>query len=476
MPRIEQPEIQPEIALFADGLKASFYDFFFTFWSRISSDRYVHSKHIEFICNKLQTIGEAIIARERPEHLWYIFNVPPGTTKSSIISTAWPIWLLTRDPGIFIINNSYSSDLSTRDVRRSKNIFTSDLYRAMFPALEIQKNTESFFETRQGGGRYATSTGGTIVGYHGNVGIHDDPLSVEMSHSPAERARGNRFVTETMSGRVRDKAITPQIILMQRLHEEDPTGYIKDRGLDCEHIILPAELTDYTTHPELYTDGLLDPSRLPKEVIQNKQKELGPVAYSAQYDQNPTSKEGLLYSPFETYTDLPPTVGNGNYTDTADAGTDNLLSVSYRKGKDGKIYVTDLLFTDKPMEDTERYMPMLYRRSETRYSNIESNAGGRYFAIKVRQICTKERIPVQIKWFHQAKNKEARILTNAATVNQLIIFPEDWQERWPDFHKHITLYKRLFRANAKHDGPDVLTGIIETEVFSKTRKKIKRTG
>ncbi len=449
-----------------------FYTFFVFFWPLISTDEFVPSKHIEFICNELDDLGHHIINRTKPPHDWYIFNVPPGTTKSSIISVAWPTWLITHDPSIFVINSSYSSGLSERDVRKSKAIITSPEYTTIFGEVKMAKNTESYFETVQGGGRYSTSTGATIVGFHGNVDMHDDPLSVEMSHSPADRARTNRYVTETMTQRVRNKDITPQMIMMQRLHEQDPTGYIIEKGLNVKHYVLPDVLDENTTHPELYTDGLLDPVRLSHDVIERKRKELGEISYSAQYKQNPTSKESLLYDEFRTYTELPATFGNGNYTDTADAGSSYLCSICYQKGKE-HIYVTDVLYTQEPMEKTESMVPMMFKRNGTRYANIESNAGGRYFAIKVAEKAKTP--PTKVTWFHQSKNKESRILTNQSTVNETIIMPYDWKERWPLFARAIMNYKRKFIANEHHDGPDVLTGIVEKEYFAPAGK-LKRRG
>ncbi len=443
-----------------------FYTFFVFFWPLISTDEFVPSKHIEFICNELDDLGHHIINRTKPPYDWYIFNVPPGTTKSSIMSVLWPIWLITIDPSIFVINSSYSAGLSERDVRKSKAVLFSPEYITIFGQIKMAKNTESYFETAQGGGRYSTSTGGTIVGFHGNVNMHDDPLSVEMSYSPADRARANRFVTETMTQRVRNKDITPQVIIMQRLNEEDPTGYIVSRGLNLKHYILPDVLDENTTHPELYTDGLLDPVRLSHDVIERKRKELGDMPYSAQYKQNPTSKESLLYGEFETYKTLPPTYGNGNYTDTADSGDNFLCSISYRIGKEDKIYITDILFTQKSMEETEHMLAMMLQRSDTRYAHIESNSGGRYFATKVQKLATN----TKISWFYQGMNKESRILTNSHTVTQHVVMPYDWQERWPEFYSHVSLYKKVYKANKYNDAADVLTGIIEKEVMHKRVK------
>ena len=74
-----------------------------------------------------------------------------------------------------------------------------------------------------------------------------------------------------------------------------------------------------------------------------------------------------------------------------------------------------MLFTQEPMEVTENLVPMLLTRNNTRYANVESNAGGGYFATKV-----KAKVPrVKVEGFFQGKNKESRILTNAATVNEM---------------------------------------------------------
>jgi hypothetical protein len=50
--------------------------------------------------------------------------------------------------------------------------------------------------------------------------------------------------------------------------------------------------------------------------------------------------------------------------------------------------------------------------------------------------------------------------------------PADWRERWPDFHHHLSTYRRLHRVNRWHDAPDVLTGIIECESASTSRGRI----
>lgn len=69
----------------------------------------------------------------------------------------------------------------------------------------------------------------------------------------------------------------------------------------------------------------------------------------------------------------------------------------------------------------------------------------------------------RIEWFHQYRNKEARVLSNATEVAARIRMPEDWHRRWSEFYGDVVSFRRLFRSNRRDDAPDVLTGIVETE-------------
>ena len=71
---------------------------------------------------------------------------------------------------------------------------------------------------------------------------------------------------------------------------------------------------------------------------------------------------------------------------------------------------------------------------------------------------------VRVEWFHQSANKEARILSNSATVLHTLRMPRGWNLRWPELYAHLTTYRRQFRANRWHDAADVVTGIVEREV------------
>lgn len=203
------------------------------------------------------------------------------------------------------------------------------------------------------------------------------------------------------------------------------------------------------------------------ELLKSKQR-LDPQKFECLYQGNPSTPEGLLYGDnFATYTALPrEIVRYGNYTDTADMGDDYLCSICYAVDSDGVVYITDCVYSRAPMEVTEKLVSQMINNSKTRIATVESNNGGRGFARVLQRLCPS----VKVEWFHQSNNKEARILSNSATVIHTIRMPYGWQQRWSDMYNHLTTYRRLYSANRWHDAADVLTGIIEQLSGSNLRK------
>ena len=109
------------------------------------------------------------------------------------------------------------------------------------------------------------------------------------------------------------------------------------------------------------------------------------------------------------------------------------------------------------MEVTEKQTAQMLIKTKTKKAHIESNNGGEGFARNVKKLVPSG---IAIKPFYQALNKESRIYSNSATVNNEIVFPNDWHIRWPGFYKAVTKFKKVFTANKNDDAPDALTGII----------------
>ena len=175
----------------------------------------------------------------------------------------------------------------------------------------------------------------------------------------------------------------------------------------------------------------------------------------------------MLYRDFKTYTELPNLKIIKNYTDTADTGKDYLCSIVYGiplSSIDEHKYVIDVLFSNEAMEVTEPLTAKLLNKNKVSKAIIESNNGGRGFSRNVKKLIKNNKYwRTVIGWFYQSNNKEARIFSESASVNNQIVFPDDWHIRWPEFYNHITTYKKIFKDNKFDDGADVLTGIIEQE-------------
>ena len=305
------------------------------------------------------------------------------------------------------------------------------------------------------------------------------------ANSPLIRANCWEWYTSVVRTRMHNAS--RELIVFTRWHEEDLIGTLTAREPVAELKEwaqldgLPADTWLHLNFEALKSSPPtgIDP-RMPGEALWEQQqgralleakRRLDPLQFESMYQGHPSSREGLLYGlNFAEYDDLPhEIVRRGNYTDTADTGDDYLCSLSYAVDTDGVIYITDAVYSREPMEVTEPLVAGMLVRSATRQAAVESNNGGRGFARAVQA-----RAPgVRVEWFHQSGNKEARILSNSATVLHLVRFPRGWAREWPELYAHLTTYRRLFRTNRWHDAADVVTGIVERETAGRRGGRLR---
>ena len=159
-----------------------------------------------------------------------IINIAPRHLKSFIVSVAWPAFILGQDPSAKIICVSYSDDLAKVLSRDFKRIVESDWYRAIFPNVRLSKVTEGEVTTEAGGGRYATSVDGTLTGRGADFILIDDPIKPEEARSDKTRQKVNEWYRNTLLSRLDDKQRSVLILVMQRVHVNDLTGYVEAGG------------------------------------------------------------------------------------------------------------------------------------------------------------------------------------------------------------------------------------------------------
>lgn len=249
--------------------------------------------HVDAIVHHL----EQCIRGEMPR---LIINMPPRHLKSFIASVVLPAFILGRDPSAKIICISYADDLARMLARDFRRIVESPWYQKVFPQIRMLKSTETEFVTDQGGFRYATSIGGTLTGRGGDFIIIDDPIKPEDTLSDKIRQATNEWYKSTLLSRLDDKKHSVLILVMQRLHVNDLTGFVESSG-GFKKLALPAiSSTDEhipigpnETHLRLAGTALHE-DREEVGTLNNIRDEIGNFNFAAQYQQRPEMPEGSL--------------------------------------------------------------------------------------------------------------------------------------------------------------------------------------
>lgn len=230
-----------------------------------------------------------------------IINLPPRHLKSFIISVVLPAFILGMDESARIICISYSDELSRALSRDFRRIVESELYRMVFPNVRPTKLTENEFVTDAGGGRYATSVGGTLTGRGGDFILVDDPIKPEDAYSDKARQSVNEWFRSTLLSRLDDKQKSVLIIVMQRLHVNDLTGFVEAGG-GFYKLALPALSTCDERIPVSDDEVYLRPAgealhdeRESLEMLEAIRDQIGSYNFASQYQQHPESPEGGMF-------------------------------------------------------------------------------------------------------------------------------------------------------------------------------------
>lgn len=268
--------------------------------------------HLETISLALESVMERRINR-------LIINAPPRSLKSFFASIALPAFALGRNPARKYICASYSQDLASKLSSDSRRLMESDFYKGLFPMFRLEKSTESDLQTLIGGTRYATSVGGTLTGRGGDDLIVDDPLNANEAYSEVSRKRVNDWFSGSLVSRLDRKLDGTIIVIAQRLHPDDLTGYLLQQG-GWKIVNLPAiapadqQVQLRRTSYNWRAGEPLQKVREPLPVLNRLKTELGSAMFSAQYLQEPIPEGGNMLKPeWLLEYDLPPVRQSGDF-------------------------------------------------------------------------------------------------------------------------------------------------------------------
>lgn len=255
---------------------------------------YVGGWHIDAISDHLE-------ACSRREIRQLLINIPPRTSKSLSVAVFWPCWEWITHPEVRWMFASYAQELSTRDSVKCRRIIESDWYRDRWGdryQLVGDQNMKTKFENDRTGVRMATSVGGSATGEGGDRIVLDDPHKADEAESDAVRLSVLDWWDGTMSTRGNDPRTVVKVIVMQRLHQQDLSGHVLERG-GWDQLCLPMEYEGNRIHTVLgWTDPrtepgeLLWPERFNAASVTQLTRDLGSYRSAGQLQQRPAPAEG----------------------------------------------------------------------------------------------------------------------------------------------------------------------------------------
>jgi len=249
--------------------------------------------HLEAMAEKLSQVASGKIRR-------LIITVPPRNLKSLYASVALPAWFLGDSPGQRVVVVSYSELLARSHANDFRLLVNHPIYQATFPAMRLGRDTDREITTTKRGKRIATSLEGTLTGLGGNLFVIDDPLKLGDAMSESVRARVIEWYRSTLLSRGDDKRATRIVVVMQRVHQEDLVGYLLEQG-GFEVLNLPAiaqrtetfDLGEGRSYSRQKGE-LLHPEHEPADALIELKRNMGPIAFSAQYQQSPIPPGGRI--------------------------------------------------------------------------------------------------------------------------------------------------------------------------------------
>ena len=251
----------------------------------------LHNWHQEAICNALEKV---VIGRTKR----LIINIPPRSGKTELAVINFIAWATGIYPDSEWIHASYSKRLATNNTYGVREVMRHEVYREIFPWVKIRDDSSAKdeFRTEQGGVVYATGSDGSITGrgaggmsgrFHGAIVI-DDPHKAGEANSDIMRQNVINWFSTTMESR-KNSQETPIIVIKQRLHENDLSGWLLNggNGEEWEHLNIPALTNDGESFWE---------AQFPLATLR-RMEQAAPYVFAGQYMQSPAPLDGGIFKP-----------------------------------------------------------------------------------------------------------------------------------------------------------------------------------
>jgi len=404
-----------------------------------------------------------------------IINIPPRYGKTELAVKMFIAYGLALNSQSKFIHLSYSDDLALDNSSQTKEYIESDSFQELWK-MQLKKDAQGKKKwfNEEGGGCYATGAGGAITGFGAGVTdsevfsgaiIIDDPLKPDDAFSEVKRKAVNERYNGTIRSRVNDRN-TPIIVIMQRLHEDDLSGYLLDGGSgeEWEHLCLPA--LDKENNP------LWEQKHTFEELEQIRQASR--YNFAGQYMQTPAPDEGGEWKkdwfqivkqseiPLNLKWEL---IIDGAYTKNTQNDPTGLQIGANWNGK----YVI-LSSIDKYLEMPEliKFIPTHIALSgvNVAMSLVEPKASGKTIAQLIRSETRLNIAEIKTDFVNNSKIENARLCSPYIESGRVLLVEGKWNEA---FLNQVGTF-----PNAKHDEHIDLTCYgIERNLMNKVKFDIR---
>lgn len=254
--------------------------------------------HLDAMCEHLQAVTDGQIHE-------FLANVPPASMKSLMVGVFWPAyeWGPAGLASQRFLTTSHDMALAVRDNVRMRRLIKSEWYQSQWGESVVlmgDQDAKIKFENKATGSREAAAFA-NITGKRGSRIVVDDPHSTTSAESDVQRAATVTTFKEAIPSRGNSKD-SATVVIMQRLHEHDVSGYIINELGTYTHLMIPMEFEPerrfYTkigwTDPRKIEGSLMAPKMFPPEKVRALKK-IGAYAWASQYQQRPAPRQGGFF-------------------------------------------------------------------------------------------------------------------------------------------------------------------------------------
>ena len=391
-------------------------------------------------------------------------SLPPRAGKS-YLSTIFITWMLGRHPEGSVMRNCCSSPLYNKLSYDTRDIVRGRRFQEVFPEIGLKRDRQNVDGWSLNGATvsyFGGGVGGSVIGFGASMLAMTDDLYKSLEDALSETINEKTWSWKQAVHDSRLEGSCCSIDIGTRWSGHDVLGRMEEAGLYDEIIRVPAlNERGESFCPDVHTT----------EYYRNLKAETDDSIWSAEYMQEPYEARGLLFPRSELKrfkaADVAGRKPDGVIAavDTADLG-DDFFAAPFALVFGTELYVTDIVFTRDPVELTAPRLAQMAIDRHTDVMRIESNNGGRIFALEVKRLIQEadplNRCTVQAR--PTTQNKATRILMKSGWVKAHVHFLDEGEyprgSEYARFLENLIGYKKE-GDNRHDDAPDALTILAE---------------